>query len=136
MSDLKSFQKLVISNASHVQGLSVGDTAPDFTLPNAVGKKVSLYESLRFGTVLIKFYRGEWCPICNLDLLEVQKHLPQIERYGVSIFAISPQNPDSALTIKEKNDLGFEVLSDSEQEVIKAITFSSILEKTTTVDAI
>lgn len=120
MSGIQEFQKLVIANASNAKGLSVGTTAPDFTLPNALGKKISLYEKLRSKIVLIKFYRGEWCPICNLDLRQVQKHLPQIEDYGVSVLAISPQNPDSALTAKEKNHLGFEVLSDSRQEVIRA----------------
>lgn len=120
MGDLKDFQKLVISNASHVKGLTVGDKAPDFTLPNALGKEVSLSELLKFGIVVIKFYRGEWCPICNLDLKEVQSKLPDITSLGASFLAISPQNPDEALTAKEKNSLDFEVLSDAHQKVIKA----------------
>jgi len=120
MSNLQEFQKLVIANASHAKGLSVGDTAPDFTLPNAFGKNVSLSEVLKSGIVIIKFYRGEWCPICNLDLREVQQHLPQIKAFDASVFAISPQSPDDALTASEKNELGFEVLSDAKQEVIKA----------------
>ena len=120
MSKLQEFQKLVIANASNAKGLSVGDTAPDFILPNALGEKISLYEKLKSGIVIVKFYRGEWCPICNLDLREIQKSLPQIEAFGASLFAISPQNPDDALTAKENNDLGFEVLSDARQEVIKA----------------
>ncbi len=120
MSVLQEFQKLVIQNASQVKGLSVGDTAPDFTLPNAFGKNVSLSESLKSGIVIIKFYRGDWCPICNLDLLEIQKHLSEIKSFGATLLAISPQKPDDALTVTQKNELGFEVLSDSNQEVIKA----------------
>ncbi|MUH36455.1 AhpC/TSA family protein [Zobellia amurskyensis] len=120
MSELQDFQKLVISNASHVKGLAVGDKAPDFTLPNALGKDISLSEMLKSGIVIIKFYRGEWCPICNLDLKEVQSKLPEIKSYGASFLAISPQNPDGALTAKEKNSLDFEVLSDANQNVIKA----------------
>ena len=120
MSTLQEFQKLVIQNASHVKGLSVGDTAPDFTLPNAFGNKISLSEMLKSGIVIIKFYRGEWCPICNLDLREVQKNLPEIISFGAALIAISPQKPDDALTITQKNELGFEVLSDANQEVIKA----------------
>jgi len=119
MSELQDFQKLVIANASHVKGLSVGDLAPDFTLPNALGANVSLIEQLKSGIVIIKFYRGEWCPICNLDLREIQKHLPQIKFFGASLLAISPQKPDDALTITQKNDLEFEVLSDTDQAVIK-----------------
>ncbi|CAM4221896.1 peroxiredoxin-like family protein [Zobellia nedashkovskayae] len=120
MSELQDFQKLVISNASHLQGLSVGDKAPDFTLPNALGKDITLSEMLKSGIVVIKFYRGGWCPICNLDLREVQSKLPEIKSLGASFLAISPQSPDSALTAKEKNNLDFEVLSDADQKVIKA----------------
>ncbi|MCL4170755.1 UNVERIFIED_CONTAM: hypothetical protein GTU68_012313 [Idotea baltica] len=120
MSDLQEFQKLVIANASAVKGLKVGDTAPDFTLPNAVGKDVSLSATLKNGLVVLKFYRGEWCPICNLDLREIQKRLPELKALGATLFAISPQSPDGALTAKQKNELSYEVLSDSHQEVIKA----------------
>lgn len=120
MSKLQEFQKLVIANAAHSKGLSVGDKVPDFTLPNAVGKPVLLSTCLKFGTVIIKFYRGEWCPICNLDLREIQKHLTEIKSYGASVLAISPQKPDDAMTMSQKNDLQFEVLSDADQQVIRA----------------
>ncbi len=120
MSELKDFQKLVIANASEVKGLSKGDRAPDFSLPNAFGKKVLLSQALKSGIVIIKFYRGEWCPICNLDLRAIQQHLPQIRSLGASLIAISPQRPDDALTAIQKNELEYEVLSDADQEVIKA----------------
>jgi len=119
MSDLQSFQKLVIANASTVNGLSAGERAPDFTLPNALGKEVSLSVLLKSGIVIIKFYRGEWCPICNLDLREIQGFLPKINSLGATVLAISPQKPDDALSAKEKNELSFEVLSDVDQKVIK-----------------
>ncbi|MBM1106029.1 AhpC/TSA family protein [Aurantibacter crassamenti] len=120
MGDLQEFQKLVIANAANAKGLSVGEKAPDFTLLNAIGKEVSLSEMLKTSTVIIKFYRGEWCPICNLDLREVQNKLPQIKSLGATLLAISPQNPDEALTAIEKNNLDFEVLSDVNQNVIKS----------------
>ena len=120
MGELQDFQKLVIANAAEVKGLSPGDRAPDFNLPNAFGKKVSLSEALKSGIVIVKFYRGEWCPICNLDLREIQNHLPQIKALGATLMAISPQRPDDALTATQKNELEFEVLSDADQEVIKA----------------
>lgn len=120
MSELQEFQKLVIANAKNVKGLDVGDKAPDFKLTNAVSKEISLTECLISGPVIVKFYRGEWCPICNLDLREIQKFLPQIESLGAMVLAISPQKPDDALSARQKNELAFEVLSDSNQEVIKA----------------
>lgn len=79
MSELQAFQKIVISNARHVKGLAIGEKAPDFTLLNAEGNSVSLSETLESGPVVLKFYRGEWCPICNLDLQAVQRHLSQIK---------------------------------------------------------
>jgi peroxiredoxin len=120
MGNLKDFQKLVIANALHVKGLSKGDRAPDFSLPNAFGKEISLSEALKSGIVIIKFYRGEWCPICNLDLREIQHHLAQIKSLGATLIAISPQMPDEALTAVQKNELDFEVLSDADQQVIKS----------------
>ncbi|EPR71820.1 peroxiredoxin-like family protein [Cyclobacterium qasimii] len=120
MSKLQEFQKLVIANASNVKGLKVGDRAPDFVLPNAFGNMISLSDCLKSGPVILKFYRGEWCPICNLDLREIQQYVDQFNGFNTKVIAISPQKPDDALTITQKNELGFEVLSDSDQEVIKA----------------
>jgi len=120
MSELQAFQKLVITNAAHLKGMAVGEKAPDFTLLNAAKKPVRLSEQLQHGPVVLKFYRGEWCPICNLDLQAIQQKLPLIKTLGASVLAISPQNPDGALTAQEKNELDFEVLSDSNQEVIQA----------------
>jgi peroxiredoxin len=119
MSELQEFQKLVIANALEAKGLKVGDIAPDFSLPNTFGKSISLSTALKNGVVIIKFYRGEWCPICNLDLREIQKHLEEITSLGVTLLAISPQSPDNAFTTTQKNELGYEVLSDAHQEVIK-----------------
>ncbi len=104
----------------HAKGLKMGDTAPDFKLPNATGKTISLSGVLKQGPVILKFYRGEWCPICNLDLRHFQKYLAQFESLGVSLLAISPQKSGDVLTMKQKNELGFEVLSDINQEVIKS----------------
>lgn len=121
MEHLKDFQKLVVINASHVEGLKIADTAPDFILPNAFGQSISLLKTIESsGIVILKFYRGEWCPICNLDLREIQKYLPEIKSYGATLLAISPQKPDDALSITQKNELGFDVLSDEKQKVIKS----------------
>lgn len=118
MAKLQDFQKLVINNARNVLGMNVGEKAPDFELPNATGKAVSLSECLKSGPVILKFYRGAWCPICNLDLKEIQEYLNQFEKFKAQVVAINPQKPNDSLTIIQKNALGFEVLSDSNQKVI------------------
>ena len=92
--------------------LKVGDKVPDFNLPNAAGEEVRLKELLDKGPVILNFYRGGWCPYCNLELNAYQKSLPDINELGASLVAISPQTPDNSLSTAEKDDLKFQVLSD------------------------
>lgn len=99
-----------------VPGLPVGAPAPDFTLPDAHGRPVRLHDRLRSGPVVLSFYRGDWCPICNVQLRALQQHLPAIAELGASLIAVSPQTPDRSLIFAEKLELGFDVLSDLRQE--------------------
>jgi peroxiredoxin len=101
-------------------GIAVSEQAPDFTLPNARGEPVGLALRLAQGPVVLSFYRGEWCPFCNLELRALQAALPRFQAYGASLMAISPQTPDHSLSATEKNELSFDVLSDIHQEVIAA----------------
>jgi peroxiredoxin len=102
------------------QSLTTGDVAPDFTLPNAVGANINLQERLSKGAVILTFYRGNWCPYCNLELRAYQQLLPEIQKLGASLIAVSPQTPDASLSTAEKNDLDFDVLSDVGSEIAKA----------------
>lgn len=90
----------------------VGDTAPDFTLPDAKGNQINLENLLADGPVIVVFYRGAWCPYCNLTLAAWQQKLDEIHALGGELVAISPQMPDYSLTSQEKNGLQFHVLSD------------------------
>ena len=89
-----------------------GDTAPDFTLPNAAGGHVRLYDLLQQGPVILSFYRGGWCPFCNLELQALQQQLPAFRSLGATLVAVSPETPDHGLTTAEKHNLEFEVASD------------------------
>jgi len=106
-----SFEKLY---ASQVAGnaLTVGDIAPDFTLPNVTGEPVSLYEVLKHGPAVVSFYRGGWCPFCNLELHALQLRLPEIRALGATLIGISPETPDMAMGAIDEHQLEFEVLSD------------------------
>ncbi len=95
------------------RALREGAQAPPFTLPNAAGQPVNLGELLARGPVVVTFYRGAWCPYCNLQLKAYQDILADIQALGASLVAISPQSPDGSLSMKEKHDLQFEVLSDA-----------------------
>ncbi|PTB37305.1 uncharacterized protein TrAFT101_011036 [Trichoderma asperellum] len=92
--------------------IQIGASLPSFKLPNALGKEVTSDSLLAKGPVLITFYRGDWCPFCNLALRSLQLHLDEFHAKGVTIVAISPELPNSSLSTAEKNDLKFEVLSD------------------------
>jgi peroxiredoxin len=100
-------------------GLAPGEQAPQFSLPDAMQRPVSLEERLSRGPVVVVFYRGEWCPYCNTYLRALQAALPQITARGASLLAISPQSPDHSLSMAEKAQLDFDVLSDVNQAVIR-----------------
>src|SRR5271155_3080719 len=67
--------------------LKVGQSAPEFTLPDAFGKDVSLKTLLAGGPVVVSFYRGEWCPFCNIELRGLQEALPRMKELGASLIA-------------------------------------------------
>lgn len=110
-------------------GVAVGATAPDFTLSDQLGHEVRLADRLARGPVVLAFYRGEWCPYCNLELRALQAHLGRITELGASLLAISPQAPTDALSLVEKHQLGFEVLSDVDQAVIRAYRLQYTIPK-------
>jgi peroxiredoxin len=107
----QTLSDLVASGLS-ASALREGDVAPDFSLPDARGHVVALKTLLDRGPVVISFYRGGWCPFCNLELRSLQRVLPEIVQMGASLVAISPQLPDNSLSTQEKNQLTFPVLSD------------------------
>ncbi len=85
----------------------------DFTLPDATDSPVTLSELVADGPAVVVFYRGGWCPYCNLALRTYEAELlPELARYGARLVAVSPQNPDQSLSTSEKAGLSFTVLSD------------------------
>lgn len=99
--------------------LRVNDSAPDFSLPDAFDHEISLSMLLREGPIVISFYRGEWCPFCNLELRALQQALPEINKLGANLIAISPEKPDNGIVLTEKNKLTFPVLSDFRNAVAR-----------------
>ena len=96
----------------------IGDRAPDFTLPDPLGRQVSLAGELEQGPVVLIFYRGAWCPYCNAMLRTYGLRAPDFSQRGARLVAVSPQTPDNSLTMAEKHSLEFPVLSDQGGEVI------------------
>jgi peroxiredoxin len=94
--------------------VKAGDTLAPFALPDATGQTRTLDELTAAGPAVIVFYRGGWCPYCNLTLRTYERELlPQLAAHSAQLVAISPETPDASLTTQEKAELTYPVLSDS-----------------------
>jgi len=102
------------------QSLKTGDVAPEFSLPDIHGTEVRLADMLAKGPVVLSFYRGGWCPFCNLELRALQKALPEINALGASVLAISPELPEKGAATQASDGLSFPVLSDRGNKVARA----------------
>ena len=111
----------IISKAKAFQqgndAIKIGQKAPNFKLPNPDGKFISLESVLEHGPVVLTFYRGDWCPYCNLQLRALQARLDDIHAFGATLMAISPQVPDGSMTKTEISKMEFIVLSDQDAKV-------------------
>jgi peroxiredoxin len=92
--------------------LKTGEVFPDFMLPNAEGRLVSLAEIRAAGPVVISFFRGEWCPFCRLMLAALAAALPEIEAAGGTLLALTPETGGLPLDMKTYHKARFEVLAD------------------------
>lgn len=108
--------------------LKIGQKVSDFTLLDATGKSVSLGSLRQHGPVIISFYRGAWCPFCNIELRALQQALPAFKELGASLIAISPEQPDYAMPMIEREKLAFPVLSDPGNQVAKTFGIVFALE--------
>lgn len=108
-----------IVGASEVMetALKEGDEAPDFELKDATGESVQLSTLLEEGPVVLTWYRGGWCPYCNIQLKAYQESLDEFKAHGATLVALSPEKPDNSLSTKEKNELDFVVVSDTGNRV-------------------
>ena len=98
----------------------VGDLAPNFLLKDPDGQLVSSSDILARGPLVLTFYRGAWCPYCNLDLKSLQEALSDIVERGASLVAISPQNAANSRKAIRQHNLSFPILSDPGGEVSAA----------------
>ena len=102
--------------------VAVGDKLAPFALPDATGQTRTLDELTANGPAVIVFYRGGWCPYCNLTLRTYQRDLlPQLSAHSARLVAISPETPDASLSTQEKAELTYAVLSDTGARLASAL---------------
>lgn len=116
---LSAIQKLKDEGLS-ANSIKAGDIATEIKLPNALEKEVSLFNTLEDNDfVVISFYRGGWCPYCNFEMKALGDITDELNKLNAKIIAISPETPDQSLSMQDKHDLKFEVLSDLNNVIAK-----------------
>ena len=111
----------LISEDLSKKSIKKGDTLTTANLSNIKNEKVNIEELLDNGPLVISFYRGGWCPYCNIELSALQEALPQIKEHGANLVAITPETPDNSLTTSEKNEIAFDVLTDDDNTYAKEL---------------
>lgn len=110
----------LIATGQASRAVKAGDRAPDFSLKDQEDNEVSLAGLLKKGPLVVTFYRGVWCPYCNLELKALNEALPELQRYGANVVAISPQLQVNSRKAVRVNELRFPVLSDTHNETANA----------------
>lgn len=124
----KSIQDLKAKNIEE-NSISIGDLFPDFSLPNTNDETVQLKELLKNGKVIVAFFRGSWCPYCNLELKALQNNLKQIADREATLVVISPQTSDYNEELKGNHNLDFELLTDKNNALAKQLGISFGLQE-------
>ncbi|WP_158817581.1 peroxiredoxin-like family protein [Methylocapsa sp. S129] len=110
----------LVASGQAKQALGVGGEAPKFNLPSADGAVVASSDLLAKGPLVVVFYRGAWCPYCNLDLKAIEETASDIRALGASLIAISPQTAPNSRKMQEQNGLSFPILSDQGGAIAEA----------------
>ena len=116
---ITSANKKIIGSRLEKNALKAGQDMPVFQLNNHLNRPVPSFALLGKGHLIISFYRGSWCPYCNVELHALQEYQEKFNALGAKLIAITPELPDGTLTSIEKHKITFEVLSDIDNEVAK-----------------
>jgi peroxiredoxin len=99
------------------RALGVGDSMPDFSLPNQHGEMRRFADFYKDSRVVLNVYRGGWCPYCNFEMKALADALPEIEAAGAKLVGMAPETPDHAQDTASRHDIGIEILSDVGNQV-------------------
>lgn len=125
------FLSLALVAQTLPQGIGVNDTAPDFIANDQNGKIFSLKNELKNGSVVMVFYRGQWCPYCNRQLKELQDSLSFLQAKGATLVAISPERPAYISKTLEKTKAAYPVIFDDSLKIMKSYDVAFAVDSNT-----
>jgi peroxiredoxin len=109
--------KTLVESGQADRALKAGDKAPEFSLTDANGNIHNSRDLLERSSLVVTFYRGVWCPYCNVDLAALEAERSEIEARGAGIVAISPQTAGNSRKSQRDNRLSFPILTDTNSEI-------------------
>src|SRR3954447_21783919 len=107
----RAVERLAASGLAE-RAMHAGEQAPAFQLRDGYGRAFSSRKALRSGPIVLVFYRGGWCPYCNIDLRAIEAASHNIRGLGASLVVVSQQTPDNSLETQRRNGLSFASLVD------------------------
>lgn len=120
LSFVANAQTALPKTATDIAPLLIGEKIPDITLKTAENAAVKISDLLKNKKTVLVFYRGGWCPYCNMHLAALADAEKQILDLGYQIVAISPDTPENLKITAEKDKVKYTLLSDSKGDLIKA----------------
>jgi peroxiredoxin len=106
------------------KSIKVGEKFPEFSLNNINETKIYSKDILKDRKMVVAFFRGSWCPYCNLELQALQEILPTLKEKGVTLVAISPQSVEHSNSLTKQHQLGYEILFDNNNILAKKISIA------------
>lgn len=116
----RSTQELIDSGQAE-RALKAGDALPDFVMTDADRNEVALKDLLAKGPVVLSFYRGVWCPYCNLELKALEAAAEEIRARGATLIAVSMQGAADSRKSQKDNGLSFPILTDKNGELAEKL---------------
>lgn len=124
---LKAHEELLSKKIGQTS-IKVNEVFPDFTLINHKGSQTHLKDKMKdHDFVVLNFYRGGWCPYCNIELKALQKKIPELNKLNTALVAISPETPDNSLKTHQRHALNFDILTDVDSKLANKIGIAFVL---------
>jgi peroxiredoxin len=128
---LFTFSFFITSAQDKPEGLFINSKAPDFKANDQNGNEVNLKDLRKKGSVIVIFYRGNWCPYCNKELTRFQDSLQLLKDKGAQVVAITPEGAEGISKTVEKTKATFPIITDKDMKIAKGYQVSFEVDEKT-----